>query len=487
MRGPSSSHTAASVRIGRIAAQLFGSVPTEVTIDFDPSGSLATTFEGQGSKIGLLSGFLGFDLDDERLLSAESIAREHGLQMQVRIISYENHHPNTYKMELRAPGKEAMSITALSTGGGMMEVVELDGCKIFATGGAFEYFFYVKGLDPCIINKKYAQSLSPEKVDQMAKRYGAFKVRYAAPVLPVLDKGEVEMPFDTVSQMIDYAEKHKCRHLWELAVMYEGCRGALSEASVMEMMREIVVKIKKSVEDGLEGTDYQDRILDCQMNKFNAARKAKKLFPSPLVNTMIAYTISMMEVKSAMGIIVAAPTAGSCAVLPGAVLGAVKELGLSIDEAVKAMLSAGMIGVFISKHATFAAEVGGCQAECGAASGMAAAALATLWGGGTMEAITAASLALQNILGLVCDPVANRVEVPCMGKNVMAVMNALSSATMSLAGVDAVIPLDEVITTMDQVGRMLPPALRCTGYGGLSITPTAKRIEKRMERWNVVK
>jgi len=294
-----------------------------------------------------------------------------------------------------------------------------------------------------------------------------------------LDRKGVHVPFITVDQMVEYAKRQRCRYLWELAVIYESCRGGISAKQVFEMMKEIVVKIKKSVEEGLKGTHYDDRILDCQITKFNTSLKAGKLLPASLVNTIIAHTISMMEVKSAMGIIVAAPTAGACAVLPGALLGTGKELNLPLDLMVKAMLSAGMIGVFIAKHATFAAEVGGCQAECGAGSGMAAAGIVELAECGLMEAITASSFALQNILGMVCDPVANRVEVPCMGKNVMAAMNALSSATMALAGVDAVIPLDEVITAMDKVGRMLPYELRCTGYGGLSVTETAKKIARK--------
>ena len=146
----------------------------------------------------------------------------------------------------------------------------------------------------------------------------------------------------------------------------------------------------------------------------------------------------------------------------------------------RAMLAGGVIGVFIAAHATFAAEVGGCQAECGAGSGMAASALVTLAGGSTHQAVNAASMALQNILGMICDPVANRVEVPCLGKNVMAASNALACANMALADYDPVIPLDEVIQTMDQVGKMLPSALRCTALGGLSITKTSKDIEKRL-------
>ena len=181
-----------------------------------------------------------------------------------------------------------------------------------------------------------------------------------------------------------------------------------------------------------------------------------------------------------MGVIAAAPTAGACGGLPGACIGAADSMGLPGDEITKGMLAAGMIGIFISAHATFSAEVGGCQAECGAASGMAAAALVTLGKGSTNQAIGAASMALQNILGMVCDPVANRVEVPCLGKNVMAAANALSCANMALANFDAVLPLDEVIETMDKVGKRIPFELRCTALGGLSVTKTSKEIEERL-------
>jgi L-serine dehydratase len=197
--------------------------------------------------------------------------------------------------------------------------------------------------------------------------------------------------------------------------------------------------------------------------------------------TQTLYVTSLMEMKSSMGVIVAAPTAGSCGALPGAVLGAADTLGSSVEEKAKALLAAGMIGIFIAAHATFAAEVGGCQAECGAGSGMAAAALVTLAGGSARQAVDAASIALQNTLGMICDPVANRVEVPCLGKNVMAASNALACANLALAGYDPVIPFDEVIETMDSVGKSLPMELRCTALGGLSVTRTSRAIEQRLK------
>jgi len=188
-----------------------------------------------------------------------------------------------------------------------------------------------------------------------------------------------------------------------------------------------------------------------------------------------------MEVKSSMGVIVAAPTAGSCGALPGALFGTAHSLQLPEDELVKAMLAAGLIGVFIAAHATFAAEVGGCMAETGSGGGMAAAGIVVLNNGTLEQSLAAASMALQNSLGIICDPIGNRVEAPCLGRNVMAASNAISSANMAISNYNALIPLDEVIETMKEVGDQIHHTLRCTNLGGLSITSTAKKIEAQLE------
>ena len=245
-------------------------------------------------------------------------------------------------------------------------------------------------------------------------------------------------------------------------------------------MADIIAIMETAIHEGLAGTEYSDRILGYQSGKYQAKMEDRLLIDSGVLNQIVLYTTALMESKSAMGLIVAAPTAGACGGLPGACIGAASVLGLSAEDMARAMLAGGIIGVFIAAHATFAAEVGGCQAECGAGSGMAAAALVSLMGGSTQQAVNAASMALQNVLGMICDPVANRVEVPCLGRNVMAASNALVCANMALADFDPVIPLDEVIETMDEVGKMLPSELRCTALGGLSITKTSKAIEKRL-------
>ena len=233
-----------------------------------------------------------------------------------------------------------------------------------------------------------------------------------------------------------------------------------------------------SIREGLAGTDYADRILPCQSTSFLQSQAEGRLIPGDTINRIIAFITAIMEVKSSMGLIVAAPTAGSCGAMPGSVLAVAESLGAGEEEKVQALLAAGMIGVFVATHATFAAEVGGCMAECGSGAGMAAAAMVGLNGGTLDQQLSAASLALQNSFGMTCDPVANRVEAPCLGKNVLAGSNALACANMALADYRHLVPLDQVIDAMDQVGRQIPHELSCTGKGGLSTTPAAKAIEE---------
>jgi L-serine dehydratase len=144
-------------------------------------------------------------------------------------------------------------------------------------------------------------------------------------------------------------------------------------------------------------------------------------------------------------------------------------------------LAAGLIGMFIANGATFAAEEGGCMAECGSASGMSAAALVVLANGSPQQGLAAASQALQNSFGMTCDTVANRVEAPCLGKNTMAAANALAAANMALAGFDHLIPIDEVIVAMAKVGKQMPRELCCTGLGGIAICPSSKALEEQLE------
>jgi L-serine dehydratase len=268
--------------------------------------------------------------------------------------------------------------------------------------------------------------------------------------------------------------------LWQLAVQYERARGNFSEREVLDKMIAMVRIARKSIAAGIAGTSYEDRVLHHQSGRFAGLMNAGRLLDGGVLNRIILYVTALMEVKSSMGVIIAAPTAGACAALPGSVVAVAESMGQEEESMAQAMLAAGLIGVFIASRWTFAAEVGGCQAEGGSAASMAAAALVTLAGGTRDQAIAAASLAFQSMLGLICDPIANRVEAPCLGKNVMAASNALSCANMAIADFDPLIPLDEVIDAAKAVAERMPREHRCTSLGGLAVTPASLEIEKRL-------
>ena len=200
----------------------------------------------------------------------------------------------------------------------------------------------------------------------------------------------------------------------------------------------------------------------------------------PILRQVIAAALKTGECNACMGRIVAAPTAGASGVLPAVLLPIRKKYDFSEEEMVKALYVSAGFGQVIATRASIAGAEGGCQAEIGSASAMAAAALVSLLGGSPEQMAAACATALQNLLGLVCDPVAGLVEVPCVKRNVIGAVNALTAAELALAGVENVIPCDEVIDAMRAVGDVMPAALRETGGGGLAATPTGRRIAEEL-------
>ena len=508
MRGPSSSHVAASVRIGNLARQLLDRKLKHVVIEFERHGAIAPTYHSQGTDIGLAAGLLGLKPDDQTMPFSLEKARGENIDIKFKITDFIADHPNTIKIMLADQEGKKIHLKAISVGGGLIEIKKIEEFSLSICGDFYEtLLFYsritskeaekiieqikkeIKGIayidlsknnKQGIINLKTSSKLTPSKILWLQKLKNILYIRQLDPVMPVVSVKDCCIPYDTASKMLSYWEK-KGGELWELAVLYESSRGKLTQAKIFSKMRKIINILKSSIETGLKGTSYQDRILGPQAWLVEKANQENKLIPGGVLNHIISFTMAMMEVKSSMGLIVAIPTAGSCGAVPGAIFGTAQYMNLDDDKIIKAMFAAGIIGVFISEQATFSAEVCGCQAECGSASAMAAAGLVQLIGGNVKQGIDAASIALQNMLGLICDPVANRVEVPCLGRNVMAATNAFSVANMVISGIDVVIPLDETIKAMYNVGVSLPVELRCTGRGGLSTTETALKIMGKMK------
>ncbi len=250
------------------------------------------------------------------------------------------------------------------------------------------------------------------------------------------------------------------------------------KAAILDELHHMLAIMKESTGRTLEsGTDLKhDLIKDFGKKTWEYSKSGKKFVTDEKTLRAMARAFSTFESNAKMEVIVAAPTAGSCGIVPAALVTAAEDLDTSDDDLVRGLLTAIGIGQFIAGYGTFAGSEGGCQAECGAASSMAAAALAELYGGDVETCLNAASIAIVNILGLVCDPLGGLVQYPCTFRNASGVSNARVSADMALAGTFSIIPFDEVCKAMKEVGDALPASLRETGVGGLAGTDTAKTL-----------
>ena len=214
--------------------------------------------------------------------------------------------------------------------------------------------------------------------------------------------------------------------------------------------------------------------------KMEDYRKGAGALCGDTIARAMARALSCSEVNASMGKICAAPTAGACGILPAAVITVAEELNAPAEAVTDAMITAAGVGAIITDNATVSGAEGGCQAECGTAAAMAAAAVVQLRGGSADTALCAAGIALENILGLVCDPIAGIVEAPCAKRNASGTVNAILSADLALAGIRSDVPFDEVVDAMYHVGRALPTSLRETALGGIAAAPSAKAISRKI-------
>ena len=245
-----------------------------------------------------------------------------------------------------------------------------------------------------------------------------------------------------------------------------------------ENSRAAMEKLWKAMKEAAAGYDPKLRshsgLVGGAGSKMREYLKQEEPLSGAFTGKVIASALEMGESNACMKRIVAAPTAGACGVLPAVLVNYQKEYSVSDREIVDALYVAAGIGQVIASRAFIAGALGGCQAEIGSASAMAAGALVSLRGGGERQISHAAAMALKNLLGLVCDPVGGLVEVPCVKRNVIGAVNALSAADMSLAGIESRISPDQVIDAMREVGEQMHPSLKETGEGGLAATPDAK-------------
>jgi len=285
--------------------------------------------------------------------------------------------------------------------------------------------------------------------------------------------------FHTVSALCQAAQEEG-KTISQLALEHQAHQMELSQDTLYEMMHKNLQVMRQAVQagmdpnlrstSGLTGGDAAKMLTYAQSGGITGS----------FLTTAMARAIAVSEYNAAMGKIVAAPTAGSCGILPGTVVSLLEEGLCTERQAVMALFTAGAIGMVIAENASIAGAQGGCQAECGSASAMAAAALVELRGGTPEQCAHACAMAIKNQLGLVCDPVAGLVEIPCIKRNVSGIAIAFTSADMALAGIESKIPVDECIDAMRAVGDSMPCALKETAQGGLAATPTGQKLKEQV-------
>ena len=288
------------------------------------------------------------------------------------------------------------------------------------------------------------------------------------------------LSYKSIAEMVELADKNN-QTLSQLALADQAIAMETSEAEVLSRMKANLDIMRRSAENGLEpGVRSVSGLSGGDGYKANMYAARGQTVGGSFCARATALAIAIQEYNAAMGKIVATPTAGSCGILPAGVITMMEQRGVTEDAAVMALITAGAIGMVIANEASVSGAQGGCQAECGSAAAMTAGALVELSGGTNAMVAHAAAIALQNLMGLVCDPVAGLVEVPCILRNGGSIAIAINSADLALAGVESVIPIDEVILAMNEVGNALPESLRETSQGGLAATPTGKAIYERI-------
>lgn len=288
------------------------------------------------------------------------------------------------------------------------------------------------------------------------------------------------MPFSSVAQWVALAEQSG-RPLWAVALEVERADSGIEPGALLARLAERWAVMEASMTRGLtEPVRSESGLVGGAARSLHEARLAGRTLTTVMADA-IARALAVSEVNAAFGRIVAAPTAGSAGVVPGVFAAVASARQLSTDTLVRGLVTAGHIGAVAARRASLAGSAAGCQAENGVASAMAAGALVEMLGAPPRMSDHAAAIALKNLLGLVCDPVAGRVEVPCVKRNAGAAANALAAAEMALAGIESTIPFDEVIDAMAWIGVHMPVELRETSAGGLAQTPTGRRMAQQLK------
>ena len=496
MTGPSSSHTAGIARIGRMGRQLLGGTPDAIELRF--YGALARTYKGHLSDAAVVGGLIGLREDSPELGDSLRLAAEQGIPVSYVLDAGSSVNPNTVDMRLTRGGRP-LKVVGITTGGGEILMSELGDFPIRLYGNEDALLFVTTRP----IDQHKAASLLGEELlgfetvtsggrtlcvcalahppteNLAAKVAGLSEAVYLVSSIYDYKLNDPAPLFSSFGELLALCEERGAS-IPEMALAYEERRSGLDREDILRRVQNIWDVMVRSIERGIQG--HNDLVAG-----FTPGDDAAKLMrlvqmernvSGPIVGTAVARALAVMETNGCMGCVAAAPTAGACGVMPGALLTVAEARRSDQREVQEALLAGAVTGVLIGTRAPVSGALGGCQSEIGVASAMTAAALTHLGGGASRQIVHAGALALKNILGLVCDPVAGPVEVPCIKRNAIGAANAFAAADIALAGIESAIPPDEVIDALLNVQQLLPPDLRGTLRGGLASTATARRLHR---------
>jgi len=508
--GPSSSNTCGPYRVGRLAREVIGGTPKEILLYLATATSYPRTFKGSRSDLAFLNGLLGYSMEDEGFTEAYSRAE----QAQMKF-SYDDHSwggKGTKKghkiVAVGADGKE-WNIFADSIGGGAVLISEINGFLVRIEGEAYEYLLFLekKNADRvkeeiaeavfthpshCISIKKITQhdsdsseiliqvttakEFSPEEEEKLIQLTSPGTVRRLTPVVPVVLQEDAEVPFRTAQELLTYIE-NTGKNLFEAGLTYESIVTGETEEVLYRKAGQILKVIKRSIEIGLSGEFDMNGIVEPKAKFLKEAFGKGRCIPMGILDKMLPVSVGVMEHSNASGLIVCIPTGGSSGILPACLYGAEQHFQLTEKQMIEALFASGAIGICMTQDNSFSGGQYGCQAEVGCASAMASAMLVYLLGGSAQQACGAASFALQCLLGLVCDPIAGLVQVPCIARNMACTSICVTAANAVMGGFDPVVPFGEMFEAMKTTGRIV---CKCKGIGATT-TETGARLKIEQE------
>lgn len=494
MHGPSSSHTGGATRLGLIAGQLQINPLRTIRLVFH--GAIAAAYKGHKTDVGIIGGIMGIAIDDPLIKDSYQIAQSQGITIicEEKVSFREGAHPNTTIIETTDIYGNVSVLRGYTAGGGLCIVesvnrkeINYDGkdyCTILSFSGwkaletgriQLEQYYKLE------VNEKdtYIVIYSNEPLQESVLT--AVNALEIVQLKPVMDMPDLELPFyHSAEELLENCERES-KTIGEIVIDYEVRTTQKSRDLVIGQMLDVYEAMKKSVSSGREyAYSSLGGIFEKNAEKMTEFISNEQSVVSAEISKITRDALAVMEVNASMGKVATCPTAGSCGVLPAVMMNVIEKNKCSIDEIMTSMFAAAAIGMLFAQNATISGSIGGCQAEIGTASAMAAALVVQLHHGTAEQICAAAALAIGNLLGLVCDPVAGMVEIPCIQRNVNGALNAIACAEMALAGIDSVVTLDESISAMKEVGDLMHCGLKDTMKAGLSNCKTARQFEKKI-------